>query len=52
MRMLQLGLRVTDLERSLDFYCALGYANLGVVPGTEFFGGEVACAKCSVGPGV
>lgn len=36
MRMLQLGLRVTDLERSLAFYLALGYAKLGSVPETEF----------------
>jgi catechol 2,3-dioxygenase-like lactoylglutathione lyase family enzyme len=36
MRMLQLGLRVTDLERSLAFYTALGYAKLGVVPETGF----------------
>jgi catechol 2,3-dioxygenase-like lactoylglutathione lyase family enzyme len=36
MRMLQLGLRITDLERSVAFYTALGYARLGTVPGTEF----------------
>ena len=36
MRMLQLGLRVTDLDRSLAFYSALGYAELGRVPETEF----------------
>lgn len=36
MRMLHLGLRVTDLERSLAFYTALGYAELGNVPDTEF----------------
>jgi catechol 2,3-dioxygenase-like lactoylglutathione lyase family enzyme len=36
MRMLQIGLRVTDLERSLAFYTALGYAVLGRVPATEF----------------
>jgi catechol 2,3-dioxygenase-like lactoylglutathione lyase family enzyme len=36
MRMLHLGLRVTDLKRSLDFYTALGYAELGGVPETEF----------------
>jgi catechol 2,3-dioxygenase-like lactoylglutathione lyase family enzyme len=34
--MLHVGLRVTDLERSLAFYSALGYAELGGVPGTEF----------------
>ncbi len=36
MRMLHLGLRVTDLERSLAFYTALGYAELGRVPETSF----------------
>ncbi|NUT38300.1 MAG: VOC family protein [Hamadaea sp.] len=36
MRMLHLGLRVTDLERSLAFYTALGYATLGNVPETAF----------------
>ena len=36
MRMLHLGLRVTDLERSLAFYTALGYAELGRVPETAF----------------
>ena len=36
MRMLQLGLRVTDLDRSLAFYSALGYAELGRVPETGF----------------
>jgi catechol 2,3-dioxygenase-like lactoylglutathione lyase family enzyme len=36
MRMLHLGLRVTDLDRSLAFYTALGYAELGRVPETEF----------------
>jgi lactoylglutathione lyase len=36
MRMLHLGLRVTDLERSLAFYTALGYVELGGVPETEF----------------
>jgi catechol 2,3-dioxygenase-like lactoylglutathione lyase family enzyme len=35
-RMLHVGLRVTDLERSLDFYSALGYAEVGGVPETEF----------------
>ena len=34
--MLHLGLRVTDLERSLAFYTALGYAELGRVPETAF----------------
>ena len=36
MRMLHLGLRVSDLEQSLAFYTALGYAELGGVPDTEF----------------
>lgn len=36
MRMLHLGLRVSDLERSLAFYTALGFAELGAVPETEF----------------
>jgi catechol 2,3-dioxygenase-like lactoylglutathione lyase family enzyme len=36
MRTLHLGLRVTDLERSLAFYTALGYAELGRVPDTPF----------------
>jgi lactoylglutathione lyase len=36
MRMLHLGLRVTDLERSLAFYAALGYAKVGSVPETGF----------------
>jgi catechol 2,3-dioxygenase-like lactoylglutathione lyase family enzyme len=36
MRMLHLGLRVSDLEQSLAFYSALGYAEVGSVPQTEF----------------
>ena len=36
MRMLHLGLRVTDLERSLAFYRALGFAVVGAVPDTAF----------------
>jgi catechol 2,3-dioxygenase-like lactoylglutathione lyase family enzyme len=36
MRMLHLGLRVTDLDRSFAFYTALGYAEIGRVPETEF----------------
>jgi lactoylglutathione lyase len=36
MRTLHIGLRVTDLERSLEFYAALGYEVLGKVPETEF----------------
>src|SRR5919112_681974 len=34
MRTLHLGLRVTDLERSLAFYTALGYEVVGEVPET------------------
>jgi lactoylglutathione lyase len=34
--MLHLGLRVTDLDRSLAFYTALGYATIGSVPETAF----------------
>jgi lactoylglutathione lyase len=34
--MLHLGLRVTDLQASLAFYSALGYAELGRVPETGF----------------
>ncbi len=36
MRMLHLGLRVTDLESSLAFCAALGYTELGRVPETDF----------------
>lgn len=36
MRMLHLGLRVTDLEDSLAFYTALGFAELGRIPETDF----------------
>lgn len=36
MRTLHFGLRVTDLERSLEFYTGLGYDVLGKVPETEF----------------
>src|SRR3954449_934264 len=35
MRTLHLGLRVADLQRSLEFYADLGYQVLGNVPGTE-----------------
>ena len=34
--MLHLGLRVTDLGRSLAFYTAVGYAEVGRVPETPF----------------
>ncbi len=36
MKTLHVGLRVTDLERSLRFYAALGYEVVGAVPETEF----------------
>jgi len=36
MRTLHVGLRVSDLERSLAFYTGLGYRVLGTVPETEF----------------
>ena len=35
MRTLHLGLRVADLQRSLEFYAGLGYEVLGSVAGTE-----------------
>jgi lactoylglutathione lyase len=35
MRTLHLGLRVADLERSIEFYGLIGYEVLGRVPGTE-----------------
>jgi lactoylglutathione lyase len=34
MRTLHFGLRVTDLDRSLAFYTAVGYEVIGTVPGT------------------
>lgn len=34
--MLHLGLRVTDLDRSLAFYTTLGYAEIGRVPDTAY----------------
>jgi lactoylglutathione lyase len=36
MRMLHVGLRVTDRDRSLAFYTALGYTKVGDVPETAF----------------
>ena len=36
MRSLHIGLRATDLQRSLTFHTALGYEVLGTVPETEF----------------
>jgi lactoylglutathione lyase len=35
-RTLHVGLRVSDLERSLAFYATLGYEVLGDAPETEF----------------
>ncbi len=35
MRTLHVGLRVSDLDRSIAFYAALGYEVLGQVPATE-----------------
>jgi lactoylglutathione lyase len=35
-RTLHVGLRVSDLERSLPFYATLGYEVLGDAPETEF----------------
>src|SRR5438045_998160 len=36
MRTLHVGLRVSDLERSLGFYTAVGYTVVGTVEGTAF----------------
>jgi lactoylglutathione lyase len=36
MRTLHVGLRVEDLDRSLEFYGGVGYEVVGTVPGTEF----------------
>jgi lactoylglutathione lyase len=36
MRTLHVGLRVSDLERSLAFYSAVGYMVVGTVEGTAF----------------
>lgn len=36
MRMLHVGLRVSDLGRSLEFYTAAGYLVVGTVEGTPF----------------
>ncbi|WP_112238976.1 VOC family protein [Kribbella monticola] len=43
MRMLHLGLRVTDLELSLAFYQAIGYEVVGAVPETPI--GHLAMLK-------
>ena len=59
MRMLHLGLRVTDLERSRAFYSALGYAELGGVPEAPFgsltmlqVNGVIAEPPTEPGPGI
>jgi len=36
LRTLHVGLRVTDLKRSLAFYTAVGYTTVGTVEGTAF----------------
>src|SRR5215217_2036129 len=36
MRTLHFGLRVADLERSLEFYTSIGYEVVGRVPETSF----------------
>src|SRR5262247_4208017 len=36
MRTLHVGLRVSDLDRSLGFYTAVGYVVIGTVEGTAF----------------
>jgi lactoylglutathione lyase len=36
MRTLHVGLRVEDLERSLEYYAHLGYERVGTVPDTEY----------------
>ena len=43
MRTLHLGLHVADLQRSLDFYCAVGYEIVGQVPETPL--GHLAMLK-------
>jgi lactoylglutathione lyase len=43
MKTLHVGLRVSDLERSVAFYAKLGYLVLGTVPETEF--GTLAMLK-------
>ncbi len=48
MRMLHLGLRVTDLDHSLAFYTTLGYAELGRVPNTPF--GSLTMLKLPADP--
>ena len=43
MRTLHVGLRVADLERSIEFYASIGYEVLGRVPATEL--GTLAMLK-------
>ncbi len=45
MRTLHIGLRVEDLERSLEFYENLGYEVVGTVPATEL--GDLTMLKLS-----
>lgn len=53
MRTLHIGLRVSDLERSLAFYTAVGYEVVGEVPETEFVSLELVHdpARGEVDPG-
>lgn len=48
MRTLHLGLRVEDLDRSLEFYAHLGYEVVGTVPETEF--GSLTMLKLPADP--
>lgn len=48
MRTLHLGLRVEDLDRSLEFYAFLGYEVVGTVPETEF--GSLTMLKLPADP--
>jgi lactoylglutathione lyase len=48
MRTLHIGLRVADLERSLAFYAALGYAVVGSVPATSL--GDLTMIKLADDP--
>ena len=45
MRTLHIGLRVEDLERSVEFYESLGYEVVGTVPETEL--GDLTMLKLS-----
>src|SRR4051794_16084474 len=48
MRTLHMGLRVTDLKRSLAFYAALGYQVIGSVPATSL--GDLTMLKLADDP--